>query len=312
MLLFVFLFPLSLPGCAGETNDDAQDAGTNPDGGEFETDTGEVPIDHTLHTGLRSSSYGAGDPFPEPEYWRKASTSMASRFTGAVPTLVWIVGELDDEGSLPGCYLNFSSPGGSFPLISFNDSEDENAAYFDLFDKEGIKVWLQVEPGHANMADLIKIVLDRYSGRPCVIGFGVDVEWYKYEENVADEGVAVTDAEAHAWSEQVRSYNPDYGIFFKHWLPEKMPQVYDQGVMFLSDSQGFDSLDGMIEEFELWGQAFYPARVGFQFGYGQDRSWWGQLSDPPGEMGRTFIEKIPNVTDLYWVDFTMENIWPIR
>ena len=120
----------------------------------------------------------------------------------------------------------------------------------------------------------------------------------------------MTDAEARAWSEQVRSYNPDYQLFLKHWLPEKMPPTYRAGLMFLDDSQIFESLDEMAGEFKAWGKTFAPAPVGFQYGYRSDREWWDALSDPPKEIGQALINEIPNVTDLYWVDFTAEEIWP--
>jgi hypothetical protein len=63
-------------------------------------------------------------------------------------------------------------------------------------------------------------------------------------------------------------------------------------------------------EFENWGRAFAPAPVGFQFGYPDDGAWWRNLADPPGEIGRAILERVPNTSDLYWVDFTMQEIWP--
>jgi hypothetical protein len=48
----------------------------------------------------------------------------------------------------------------------------------------------------------------------------------------------------------------------------------------------------------------------FQFGYPSDRLWWEKLADPPAEIGREIILAAPNVTDLYWVDFTVKEIWP--
>ena len=120
----------------------------------------------------------------------------------------------------------------------------------------------------------------------------------------------MTDAEAQVWSERARSYNSDYEIFVKHWLVEKMPPTYRDGMMFLDDSQGFASLEEMTNEFEAWGKAFAPAPVGFQYGYSSDEEWWGEFSDPPGDIGQALLDRIPNATDLYWVDFTAEQIWP--
>lgn len=262
---------------------------------------------NALRAGLRSSSYGLKPPFPDPDYWKNATTSMASRFDGAVPAVVWILGKMD--GSSGECQLNFPSLGGTYPNVAFS-STDKNEAYLDVFDQVGAKVWLQVEPGATAVSTLIDLVLGRYASHPSVIGFGIDVEWYKYSADSNPEGVAVTDAEAQTWSEQVRTYNQDYSIFFKHWLTSKMPPTYRTGVMFLDDSQQFPSMASMVNEFNVWGQTFAPAAVGFQFGYPADGSWWRALSDPPRDIGKELLNRIPNTTDLFWVDFTMEEIWP--
>jgi len=230
---------------------------------------------------------------------------MASRFDGSAPAVVWIVGVVNAGH----CWLNFpASPGGKdYPNVLFTGLEG-NEAYLDLFDQRGVKVWLQVEPAGADVSTLIDLVLGRYASHPSVVGFGIDGEWYKNRED--PDGKAVTDAEAQAWVTQVRSYNPKYLFFAKHWLPEKMPPTYRDGMMFLDDSQQFESLAAMVDEFQAWGRTFAPAPVGFQYGYPDDKKWWGNFADPPGEIGRALASKIPNLSDLYWVDFTAQEIWP--
>jgi hypothetical protein len=54
-----------------------------------------------------------------------------------------------------------------------------------------------------------------------------------------------------------------YLLFLKHWLIEKMPPTARTGLVFIDDSQGHGSLQAMVDEFALWGQAFAPAPVGF-------------------------------------------------
>ena len=80
--------------------------------------------------------------------------------------------------------------------------------------------------------------------------------------------------------------------------------------MFLDDSQEFTDLTGMVDEFKVWGESFAPAPVGFQYGYDADQPWWDQLFNPPEDIGQAILDKVPNTADLYWVDFTMEHIWP--
>lgn len=82
------------------------------------------------------------------------------------------------------------------------------------------------------------------------------------------------------------------------------------GLVFIDDSQGLESLDAMADEFKLWGEAFAPAPVGFQYGYRSDKVWWKEFNDPPAEIGNSLIESIPNTEGLYWVDFTVFDIFP--
>jgi hypothetical protein len=268
-----------------------------------------------LRAGLRSSPYGPKNIFPAPAYWLNAAGSMASRFNGAVPALVWIVGTMESinhdtpEETFSGrVKLTFPTPGGDFPSVVFADT-DVNEAYLAEFDRNGYQVWLQVEPGDADMETLIKLVMNRYGRHSCVIGFGVDVEWFRWSKQ-NNEGAEVSDAQARAWSGLVRSYHADYRLFLKHWLESKMPPTYRQGLSFISDSQEFTSLEQMLDDFVSWGKAFAPAPVGYQFGYPFDGAWWRKLSDPPAEIGKAILNRIPNTSDLYWVDFTMQEIWP--
>lgn len=265
-----------------------------------------------LRAGLRSSSYGPQKPFPEPEYWAETAGKMAELFAPAIPAVVWIVGEMKFHDTTGISRLNFARPegmGDALKNIVFAE-QDKNEPYLDLFDRSGVKVWLQVEPDGSDMLNLIDLVLGKYCKHPSVIGFGVDVEWYKWEKKNANEGTAVTDAEAKLWSERVRSFNPAYQLFLKHWEVEKMPPKYREGIMFINDSQGFKELNHMADDFNRWGKEFTGNPVGFQFGYKADKPWWGELANPPQEIGKALIENIPNLTDLFWVDFTMEQLWP--
>ncbi len=268
---------------------------------------GPTPIPGSLRAGLRSSPYGIS-PFPAPDWWVNSITDMASRFQDATPATVWTIGEVLFPVD---CGLGFPNPtpGTTYPNIVFKSEVDENEAYLDAFDQAGIQVWLQVEPGDADVSTLIDLILTQYGHHPSVVGFGVDVEWYQYK--AFREGKAVTDAEAQTWSELVRSYDSDYALFTKHWLASKMSPTYRTGMMFLNDSQGFRSLDAMVSEFVVWGQTFAPADVGFQYGYARDRKWWKHFADPPGEIGQALLDSIPNTSDLVWVDFTADEIWPL-
>jgi hypothetical protein len=223
---------------------------------------------------------------------------MASRFDHAVPETVWIVGTIYGEGT----FLNFPAPDAVDENIRFTYA-DMNEELLTRFDEVGGRVWLQVEPGHADVLELIDILLNQYGHHPSVVGVGIDVEWF--ESTTYPEGSAVTDEQAAEWVAAVRKHNPDYQIFLKHWLVEKMPPTYRDGVLFIDDSQGFESFDGMVAEFSEWGVHFSGASVGYQFGYETDKSWWSLMDDPMAEIGQRLVDEIPNTVGLYWVDFTI-------
>jgi hypothetical protein len=253
-----------------------------------------------LGAGFRHSTYGPKHD-PGAQYWQNVGLRMAKLFPGATPETVWIVGELDGKGT------RLSYPGSSDnPLIHYT-SRDLNETALSQFDESGVRAWLQVEPGDAPVDLLIHLILERYGHHPCVIGAGVDMEWFHSYTDA--EGVPVTDAEAAAWLAVVRSYNSHYRLFLKHWETEKMPPTQREGLFFIDDSQMFQSLEQMAAEFADWGQTFAPAPVGFQFGYPADRKWWGAFDDPAGEIGRAILGRVPNMAGLYWVDFTVLEVF---
>jgi hypothetical protein len=261
-----------------------------------------------LRAGLRASNYGIS-PFPSPTWWVDSIQSMAARFPGSTGAQVAVVVEVSGGGGRNRCWAHFPnpSPGTTWTNVVFDDV-DLFEASFAAFDAQGIKVWLQVEPARCDVPMLIDLLMARYGHHPSVIGFGVDVEWYR--RDLGRFGKPVTDTEAQAWVEKIRTFDGSYQVFLKHWLIEKMPPSYRTGLVFIDDSQGHGSLDAMVNEFAAWGSAFAPAPVGFQYGYRSDRSWWRALPDPPAAIGNALLTRIPNTSDLLWVDFTAYQIWP--
>jgi hypothetical protein len=120
----------------------------------------------------------------------------------------------------------------------------------------------------------------------------------------------VTDDEAAAWVAAVRGHRTHYRLFLKHWEQEKTPPTYRDGVLFVDHSQQFASLDDRVREFVEWRKAFAPAPVAFQYGYSADQAWWKTLADPPGEIGREILAGTPNTEALFWVDFTVLQVFP--
>lgn len=264
-----------------------------------------TPAPLPLGAGFRFSTYGPPTN-PGPEYWGSVGQQIAAKFATATaastPAAIWIVGNFDGNG----VYLNFPCETQD-PHIrcGFFDMNEEALA---LFDQLGLVVWLQVEPGDGSVDELIDLTLKQYGHHPSVAGFGIDVEWY--HSTGAPEGQPVTDEEASRWVKAVRLHNPDYWLFLKHWKSEWLPPTEREGIFFVDDSQQFDSFDHMLAEFTAWGQHFAPSPVGFQYGYPADKPWWSALADPPADIGRALLAGVPNTRGLFWVDFTVQELFP--
>ena len=266
----------------------------------------EIVAANVVYAGVRSSSYGIR-PFPEPIGWEKAIDCMNGYFHESTPCAIWIIGVLHNDRT--SCRLEFPSDGNVHQNIVFSE-QDKHEAYLDHFDKNGIKVYLQVEPANGDLVTLIDLVLGRYRHHECVIGFGVDVEWYKQSDKPG-WGIPVTDASAKLWEERVKYHNQDYQLFLKHWDRDWMPPNYRGDILFISDSQIFNDFDEMLSEFiEYWADYFKPNMVGYQFGYGSDRKWWKKMNNPPRLMGNTIAHYIDQKCGIFWVDFTLRDVLP--
>ena len=263
--------------------------------------TSQVRGPAPLEAGYRYSSYGPTSN-PGAEYWPEVGQRIASEFENATPATIWIVGVVDGEGS----YLNFPCETDD-PNIHCGPV-DMNESMLTTFDEQGFDVWLQVEAGNANMDELIDIVLGQYEHHPSVVGFGVDVEWYKSSQ--VPQGEPVSDEVAQAWVRTIRNHHPEYQLFLKHWDTAWMPPTARDGILFINDSQGFESFEQMTTEFTEWGKTFAPARVGFQYGYQADQRWWSEMQNPASKIGHVLLEKIPNTQALFWVDFTILETFP--
>jgi hypothetical protein len=257
-----------------------------------------------LFAGVRSSSYGI-EPFPEPPEWQNAMRTMSGYFEGSTPCAIWIVGEFRRPKD---CQLYFPGDEKQYPYIQF-DTLDKHERYLSFFDKAGIKVFLQVEPAQADMITLIDLVLERYKHHECVIGFGVDVEWYREFEN-PEWGVKVDDASAKQWEARVKSHNPQYRLFLKHWDRSWMPEKYRGDIIFVDDSQIFKDFNFMVEEFvNHWANYFKPNTVFYQIGYRSDRAWWKKLNNPPKTIGDAIRKRIEQDCGIFWVDFTLREVF---
>jgi len=241
-----------------------------------------------------------------PNYWADLARQIASTIPGTSPAGIWIVGRI--EVSPPGaCVLSFPS-NQTTPHVFF-ETEDWNEDYLKAFDNNGIKIWLQVEPGFADVNQLIDLVLTRYGHHACILGFGVDLEW-RWGWPQSYETVPVTDAEANQWLNKTKSHNLNYQLFLKHWKANNMPPTVREGIVFIDDAQDFESLDSLVREFKSWGENFSQTDVGYQIGYRSDREWWSKLENPSRDVGSTLFQSIPNCRYIFWTDETIHELFP--
>ena len=262
---------------------------------------------NVVFAGVRSSNYGI-KPFPEPAGWQSAIAAMSGYFPGATPGAIWIVGEFKRPKT---CRLFFPSDDSAHDSIEFSDT-DKHERFLSHFDRAGIRVYLQVEPAHADVPTLIDLVLGRYKHHPCIVGFGVDVEWYR-EADRPEWGIPVDDETARRWEARVQAHNPAYRLFLKHWDLNWMPPTYRGDIVFIDDGQDVEGLEDLLDAFQIrWADHFHPSPVFFQIGYNSDRPWWQKLGNPPQMIGWAVARRVKQECGIIWVDFSLRDVFRLE
>lgn len=256
--------------------------------------------------GIRVSTYGmrsfGKDNFPDETQMAGFVEKMTSCYEGSEGAYILIVGTVSGDS----CGLNFPVEG-NYDYIrgSKNDLYD---SYLDKFDEMGYSVWLQVEPGDADLVTLATLVMNQYSHHSCVKGFGIDVEWHKPVEN-SDAGTKLSDKDAKAVLAKIREYNPEYTLFVKHWMRSYLPSRMD-GLIYVNDSQQFGSMDEVLTDFSEWARYYAPQPVMFQIGYRADSWIWNTYDNPAKEFGQAIVDECQSGNDvgIIWVDFTLNQV----
>ena len=195
------------------------------------------------------------------------------------------------------------------PLYNFAEA-DKHEPYLKAFDENGIKVFLQIEPGFADVEKCIDLVMKQYRKHPSVIGWGIDVEWFQNARTGSKNAIA-TDELVKAWDARVKSYNPKYRIFVKHFREDNLPPTYRGDVVFVDDSQHFTSLERFLANFKGFADFFYPNTVVFQIGYRADKPVWGAEETPiPKTLGEKLAAQTRQECGIVWVDFTLRDVLP--
>ena len=248
----------------------------------------------------KEENYGK---IPDGDSWVEFLTKMKRNFNDdAKPTVIMIVSQ-NSKNTI--CRFGFPAPKGysETEYIKY-DSKDKFESILDKFDDEGVNVWLQVEPGDNDIIDLAKIVFKQYGHHSCVKGFGIDLEWWYRRDD--GEGKKLSDDYAKKVVSYVRGLNSKYTVFAKHWKSSFMPETYRDGMVFVDDSQDFDTLSDIKSTFKKWAKAFPNNPVMFQIGYRADEHLWVKS---PVDFAKAIINEVTQYNShvgIIWVDFTMK------
>lgn len=199
---------------------------------------------------------------------------------------------------------------GSTRNISFRSKNliDHDKA-FAVYDEQNVKAIIQLETGNANVISCLNIVNMKFGHHPCVIGYGIDAEWYFYKESADKTGRPIDNSMAERWAQKVISFDPIYTLFLKHWDPSHMPPTFRHpNLWFLSDSQDFNGIFQMMEDFKNWAKTYRDSPVGFQVGYEKDAKWWKNMNRPTLTISHEILRNISNTQFLFWVDLTADKV----
>lgn len=241
---------------------------------------------------------------PDGDRWVEFVEKMKSNFNeDAKPTVIVIVSQ-NSHDVING--FGFPAPDGySETEYIHYDSSDKFEKILTKFDEVGFNVWLQVEPGDNDLIDLAKIVFKQYGHHTCVKGYGIDLEWWYRRDD--GKGSKLSDDYAKKVVDYIKSINPEYTVFAKHWKIDYMPETYREGLIFIDDSQGFNSISSMKREFKEWAEAFSNNPVMFQIGYEADEHLWIKS---PVDFAKSVIDEVTQYNKhagIIWVDFTMKD-----
>jgi hypothetical protein len=267
--------------------------------------------------GFRSSDYGGplngnnnGHDQTDPAYWVSVAQRMQAKFPGSSPGAQYVVGYIETPET--NTYMPFPAPSGyvNMPNVDFGPTGIEEQM-LTAFDAAGMKIILQVEPGNANVPKLATMILNKFKNHPCVVGFGVDVEWLRWV-GTNGMGSQTNDVEIQTWLDAVHAINPNYKLLVKHWDPAWLGSGHVSGVTYVTDSLDHGSYSAAITDYVAWANHFSGSEIGYQIGYEEDMNWWLPMNDPATSIMTDIKTRVPtaNIYSVYWVDFAIMKEFP--
>ncbi len=203
--------------------------------------------------------------------WAQVIFNVNNRFPGSTPWVTLAVGDIPDA-----------------PVRSVQAHEE----FLSSMDSLGVDVFLEIFPRKTNdVLAAIDTRLGKFKHHSSVKGFGIDLEYYKRADDTA----------AQEWDRKIKSHNPNYRMFLKHWEIGYMPTTYrGKGDIIFIDTSSEASVAVLNAEFAKWAAHFAPSACAFQFGYpadedgmdGKNTAGWWKLNDPIKDWGNSLLAQI--------------------
>jgi hypothetical protein len=217
------------------------------------------------------------------EQWAQVIYNVAGKYPNAKPWITWGVGTWPEHDT---------------PL-----TDDKHEEYLTYLDGLGVDVFLEVRPGNASVTGLIDTYMKKFSKHPSVKGFGVDLEFYQWKGNKDDDAKAMDD--------KLKSYNPAYRLFFKHWETSNMPKYRGKNDMIFFSTSSESAPSTLIQGHASFCNTFTATGTptvacGFQIGYPADEplgndhvhnppyDGWSKFPDPIKDWGDALLKAITN------------------
>jgi peptidoglycan/xylan/chitin deacetylase (PgdA/CDA1 family) len=167
-------------------------------------------------------------------------SDAAIKYGGINSVIDLVIAQAQTDG-----FTSLKFPFESTGVLYSNAPTDLVENYLDQFESEGIKVILSIQPLHADINELIGIVLSRYDHHKNIIGINVDMEWKE-----SGTPYHVSNKERDSWLKEIKKYNNNYKLFLTYfedytYFPDDHPDIV---ILFDGEMDTQTNLLGQYQE----------------------------------------------------------------
>lgn len=252
-----------------------------------------------VYYGTTGSRYGIS-PFPSKDRWVEILRELNLDYdVKSSPTILWVVGSYS-EGS-----IKLSYPGANKDKFKIEFSEiDLNEEYFAYFDKKKINVFLMIEAGDSNIAEVIREVSDRYSAHSSIKGFCIDLEWYRVDDQ-NPFGRTIDSNYIKSILFHIKNVNPKYKLILKHWNINNIEHYDDNDIIYLQSLEGVRSIKELKNRHQLWYKKFYPSNIGIEIGFSKDLEFWKTIPNSKTRVPKMLNSNLDIKSSVFWSETSL-------